>query len=276
MDRFTIDKITTRNNLPLHYRYYSANSNDVMILVHGISEDCQYLHPLAEFIATENLAHVYTPNLRGYGEPASKRGDVDYIGQHEDELMDLIKYIKEKHPEAKIIMAGHSAGGGTTLRMAQSKYKKEIDRYLLLAPFVHPLAPTVPRRNPNRNGRIKVGKLVLLYLLNTIKIRAFNHSLVYFSKKPKEKQHGGETLALSFRLFHSRYPEKYVEAIQAIDKPALVIVGEEDEVFDASQYKALFSKYSKADTFIVPNVNHDDILSDPTTFSIVKEWIQKQ
>jgi len=41
-------------------------------------------------------------------------------------------------------MAGYSAGGGTTLRMAASRYKDEINRYLFLAPFIHPLAPSVP------------------------------------------------------------------------------------------------------------------------------------
>lgn len=247
-----------------------------MILLHGISEDNKYLNPLAEFVANENLSHVYTPDLRGYGENPQKRGDLDYIGQHEDDLMDLIKYIKENHHDPKIIMAGHSAGGGTTLRIAASKYKNEIDRYIFLAPFIHPLAPTVPKNNPNSTGTAKIVKLIMLYVLNSLKISWFNHSIVYKSNKPKEKQHGSETLNLSFRLFMSRFPEKYTTALKAIDKSALVIVGDKDEEFIFSQYEPLFSKYTSAKTKVVPNINHDGILSDPAIFSLIKEWFTGQ
>lgn len=187
--------------------------------------------------------------------------------------MDLINYIKEKHHDSEIIMAGHSAGGGTTLRMAASKYKNEIDRYLFLAPFIHPLAPTVPKNNPNSTGTAKITKLIFLYALNALKIRWFNKSIVYRSTKPKEIQHGSETLELSFRLFLSRFPEKYVAALRAIDQPALVIVGDKDEEFVFSQYEPLFSKYTKATTKVIPNVNHDGVLSSPETFSVVKEWL---
>lgn len=260
----------------LYYHYFRADSQNVMILLHGITEANQYLHPLAEFVAKENLAHVYTPDLRGYGPHAQKRGDLDYIGQLDDDLMDLIKHIKELHPQPNIIVAGHSAGGGTTLRMAASKYRHEVDRYLLLAPFVHPLAPTVARNNPNSSGNVNVGRLILLHILNRLRIRLFNHSIVYRSKKAIENPQANETQELSYRLFNSRFPEDYVAALQAIDKPTLVLVGDEDEEFDSTQYEPLFSKYTNAQTKLIPGADHNSILSAPATFASVKEWLTEE
>jgi alpha-beta hydrolase superfamily lysophospholipase len=96
-----------------------------MIILHGISEDSKYLSPLAEFVSSNRLANVYTPDLRGYGENPIRRGDVDYIGQIEDDLADLIVWIKSHNPGVnRIIMAGHSAGGGTVMaRRFQNSFK---------------------------------------------------------------------------------------------------------------------------------------------------------
>ncbi|MBU8907895.1 alpha/beta hydrolase [Desertibacillus haloalkaliphilus] len=263
-----------RDGEELFFRYYPAQSNKVMILLHGISEDSKYLLPLATFVSKENLAHVYTPDLRGHGEQPRIRGDINYIGQHEDDLFDLITVIREKHYNAAIIIAGHSAGGGTALRFASSKYKRAFDALLLLAPFIHPSAPTIRKSNENSNGEAYISRLVTLFLLNSIRIRTFNHWIVYTSHKPEEDRHGTETPEISFRLFISRYPNNYKKALRAIKDPTLVIVGEDDEEFNGQEFEPLF-RQTRADTKIVASATHDGILSNQETYSLLKEWFSR-
>ncbi len=105
-----------RDGKELYYRYYPAQSNNTVILIHGSGWHSQYFLPLAEYISSENLAQVYTPNLRGHGINPDRRGDVDYIEQLDDDIADFIAVIKEKNPEAFIILGGHSSGGGFAIR----------------------------------------------------------------------------------------------------------------------------------------------------------------
>ena len=86
---------TARDGTPLTYRHYPGKSDKVLILLHGSGWHSQYFLPLAGFIASQGIAQVYTPDLRGHGPSPLKRGDVDYIGQLEDDLAGLIAVIKK-------------------------------------------------------------------------------------------------------------------------------------------------------------------------------------
>lgn len=263
---------TAKDGSMLYFRFYPAQSENVMILLHGISEDSKYLYPLAEFVSSNNLANVYTPDLRGYGEKPARRGDVDYVGQIDDDLADLIKWIKELRPNAKIILAGHSAGGGTAIRFAGSKHSKLVQAYLLLAPAVGPGAPT--ERPSDGSLQLNMKRLISLFILNGLGIRRWNHlPVMKINNKPEEVRHGSETLELSFRLLLSRMPLKYKKELPKLTKPTVVLAGSSDEVFYADQYEPVFSTYTKAKVQIIPDESHDGILSNRKTHECVKAWL---
>ena len=94
------------------YRHYPSDTDKALILLHGSGYHSQYLLPLAEFISTEGLAQVYTPDLRGHGPSLARRGDVDYINQLEDDLADLVTEIRQDCSDATMLVGGHSSGGG--------------------------------------------------------------------------------------------------------------------------------------------------------------------
>jgi len=81
-----LKSLTARDGTQLAYRHYPADSEKIVILLHGAAWHSRYFLPLAEFISSEGLAQVYTPDLRGHGPTPKRRGDVDYIGQFEDDL----------------------------------------------------------------------------------------------------------------------------------------------------------------------------------------------
>ncbi|WP_171038216.1 alpha/beta hydrolase [Aquibacillus sediminis] len=259
----------------LSYRYYPATSNSdtVMIMLHGICEDSKYLMPLAQFVSEHGLAHVYTPDLRGYGEKAVGRGDISYIGQLEDDLVDFMEVVKQKHASnARIILAGHSAGGGTALRFAASKHSKLVDHYLLLAPFVHFQAPIMKDSDATTANK---GRLIWLMILNRLGIKTKNHLPVLASNKPEEKRHGSETLSLSYRLFMSRLPDNYKKALISVPDDTLVLIGSEDEVFKSEAFSPLFSKYTNAEVQVIKNIDHDGILSSEEAFNLIEDWLHK-
>lgn len=278
MDHFPVPELlpyTARNGSTLYARRYESNVDTAVILLHGISEDGRYLHPYASFLAGGGLAEVYVPDLRGYGPSPERRGDVDYIGQLDDDIEDLLAAVKRDRPRSKIIMAGHSGGGATALRTLDKAYAGTFDGYLLLAPAIHPSAPINKPNSPTSTIRVDIPKIVLLTLLSGIGIRLFNHWTVLRNEWPTERKHPGASLELSFRMVVSRVlGSKYGKTLRKLTKPALVVVGSEDEEFLADQYAPFFAKYNKAEVIVVPGSNHDGILSDDRTFKETARWLR--
>mgnify|MGYP001799170600 CR=1 FL=1 len=88
-------------------------------------------------------AEVIAVDFRGHGQSEGNAGDVDYIEQYADDLIDVISTIKKNKPNGKIIIAGHSMGGGIALRYAMKNNAPSVDGYLLFAPLLGDNAPTL-------------------------------------------------------------------------------------------------------------------------------------
>jgi len=58
------------------------------------------------------------PNMRGHYQSGRHRVDVDYIGQMEDDMADLIRHLREQRLNGPITLGGHSSGGGFAIRFA--------------------------------------------------------------------------------------------------------------------------------------------------------------
>ncbi|TXK76375.1 alpha/beta hydrolase [Paenibacillus sp. N3.4] len=101
---------TARDGSLLPYRYFEGPSDTVLIFLHGITEPSLYLRDLGRYLAQNGLATVYLPDLRGYGNNPIRRGDIDYVGQLDDDIEDLFRHVQSCHTDARIIFGGHSAG----------------------------------------------------------------------------------------------------------------------------------------------------------------------
>jgi len=271
-----IQTYEARDGKSLCYRRYEADSDKLVILLHGISEDGQYLHPLAEFISKKGLAQVVVPDLRGYGYHPVRRGDVEYVGQHDHDLEDLVRCLRERVRSGfELIVAAHSGGGGNVIRLARKKLGSEIGAYLLLAPSVHPNAPINPKKDLWSDVSVNKRKLAFLSVLNALGLRFWNKSIVLRNDKPAESRHGRETLEISYRLLLSRTPKaKYERDLRAMTQPTLVLVGEKDEVFQPGQYAPMFAENNHAKVSLIRDCDHDGILSDKAAFREVESWLR--
>jgi pimeloyl-ACP methyl ester carboxylesterase len=266
----------TRDNIRVAYRFYPAESRNALVLVHGSAYHGRYLHDLARFVSSRDLARVYTPNLRGHYGSGGTRGTVRYIGQLEDDLADLIGTIKNREPTSKIILGGHSSGGGLAIRFGGGKHGKLADSYLLLAPFLQHDAPTT---RPDAGGwaMSNVGRIIGLTMLNSIGIRYFNHMVVLQFNMPQDTRDGTETLSYSYSLMTSFSPRRdYKKDLWAISQPLLLLVGSNDETFYAEQYSEVFKGHPRGEVAILPGVGHLDIVADVRANSAVAEWLKKE
>jgi len=262
-----------RNGKRLTYRHYPAQSGKVIILVHGSGWHSQYFLPLAEFISSEDLAQVYTPDLRGHGSNPERRGDVNYIDQLEDDLADFIANIQKDNPSAKLIIGGHSSGGGLVIRFAGSQYGKIADAYLLLSPFLKYNASTI---RPNSGGWANpyTGRIAGLTILNIMGIHWFDYLTVIKFNMPEEARDGTETLSYSHRLNTAYAPRNYKKDLSAIMQPLLVVAGTMDESFIANQFEPVISQYTAAQVTLLPDLTHMGVVVRPEVRPVVKKWLE--
>ncbi len=257
----------------LVYRHYPAQSDKVVILLHGSGWHSQYFLPLAKFISSKGLAQVYTPDLRGHGHKPERRGDVDYIGQLEDDLADFIAMIRRDNPKAMFIVGGHSSGGGLAIRFAGSKYGYQANAYMLLSPYLQHNAPTI---RPNSGGWAQphTGRIIGLTLLNAFGIRWFNNLTVIDFNMPKESRDGTETLSYTYRLNTSYAPRNYKKDLSAITQPLLFVVGSGDEAFYAEQFEPVVSQFTKGKLKLLNGVTHMGVVVGPKVQPVIKEWLE--
>lgn len=269
-----ISKYKTRDNSQLDYRYYPANSNKVLILIHGSGWHSKYFLPLVKSISSNNFAHVYTPDLRGHGIAPVKRGDIKYINQFEDDINDLVNLIRIKHPGTKVILGGHSSGGGLALRYAGSKYGKEIDAFLLLSPYLKYNSPTMKTYSGGWTS-IHLPRIIGLSMLNNLGIKFLNYLDVIDFNMPYEYRDGTETLTYSYRLNTGYAPHNYQKDLSSITRKLLMLVGSEDESFKADMFYPEVSKYKPdAKVKILKNLSHIGVVTCKEVREVVNNWIE--
>ncbi|MFC5451118.1 alpha/beta hydrolase [Paenibacillus aestuarii] len=267
---------TARDGAQLPYRLFAGPSDVVLIFLHGITEPSLYLRELGRYVSENGIATVYLPDLRGYGNHPIRRGDIDYIGQLDDDIEDLFRYVQKRHPGARILIGGHSAGGATALRQTIRPIHQDIEAYLLISPALSPNAPLDRKGGSGNESKVSIPRYLMLMLLNKIGIQRYNHTVVYRRLTPVEKLHGTESCKLSYRLALSRMvANDYGNYLSRLTQPAFVMVGADDEVFDANAYQPLYQKFCKAEVRIIPDQNHDSIVKMQPALSIAGDWLKR-
>ena len=263
-----------RDGTELPFRYYDGRASVGLILLHGSAAHSIYLSEMASAIAAAGVANVYTPDLRGHGRNPERRGDIDYTSQLEDDISDLIGYIRQRDSEAAVILGGHSSGGGLAIRVAGGDNLLRPDGYLLLAPFLQHDAPTM---RPQAGGwaHPQIPKIILLTLLNQVGITAFNDATVLEFDLPAARRSGLETLSYTYRLMNGFAPRDYRSDLRAMCEPALVLVGRNDSAFHSDQFEPIFGELAPhARVELVPGVGHLELVAEPKVYATVVSWLR--
>lgn len=266
--------IKTRDGYEIFSRIYNSENKDVLILIHGSGSESRYLASLANSISNSNIATVLTPDLRGHGENSGKRGDIDFIGQLENDIEDLIEFSKQSLGAKKIILAGHSSGGGMVLRFIGNPKNKKVDKAVMLAPYLGYNAPTV---KPNSGGwvTVELKRIIGLSMLNNFGIKMLNGLPVLFFNRPEDINDNLQVPFYSFSMTINFTPKNYMEEIKNINIPCLVLVGRQDESFYPEQFQIAFEPANKfVKTEILDNANHLGLVSNQETIERIKEWMK--
>lgn len=267
----------TRDERRIFAYKFPAKSANTIILIHGVKSTGRDYLQTAALLQQATHAEVYAIDLRGHGRSYGKSGDVDYINQYADDIADIVKNICGKKPGGKIVIAGHSMGGGIILKYALSGYKEKVDGFLLFAPLLGHNSPALSQGQAGAKDttepfmKIHFARIIGLRMLNEINIHQQDSLPVLFFNLPE----GTPLWEYSYRANASMAPDNYVDGLKAVNIPMLVLAGKNDEAFNAEAQQKAIMENSKGDVKIIDGATHESILQNPACFRAISKWYSK-
>lgn len=263
--------VAMRDGYGLQVRSYQNGPGPLIIALHGSGWNGLQFSQLAPRLAGD----VLVPDLRGHGSLPNRRGDVDYIGQLEDDLADLIR--ARAKPDQQVVLLGHSSGGGLAIRFSGGGSGYLVDRTVLLAPFLKYNAATV-RANSGGWAQPLTRRLVGLTMLNGVGISALNHLTAIEFNMPQAVLDGplGDlaTTSYSYRMNRSFSPRADFGKDIAALPPFLLVAGSEDEAFVASAFEPLMKTLSPRGKYkIVADSEHLALVDDIETLKAIQGFL---
>ena len=267
--------ITARDGTSLAVRVYESASRTVVIAVHGSSGNGRYYHPLASHLSGRAKAAVYAVDLRGHGASGGRRGDVDYIGQLEDDLADVVAAVRRERPDARIVLLGHSAGGGLLVRSAGGDRVPPGAGYILLAPYLGVEAPTT-RADSGGWAKADMPRIVELATRAAMGDASGQEAIVLRFNVPPSEARPDQVLAYSYRMMMSYNPRReFARDLAAIRAPLLVIAGQRDESFYAERYEPTIAPHARATVTVLPGVTHLGLVVSGRAAEEIEAWLAK-
>lgn len=267
---------TARDGAELPLRIQGPEDADLaVILLHGAAGHGGYLHQATAHIVEHSGARVLVPVLRGHGHAPARRGDIDHVDQLEHDVTDLIAHLRGEMPDARIVLAGHSAGGGLAMRVAAAGHDDDLAGVLLIAPLFGPDAPTT-RADTGGFVHVALPRAIALSVLNAAGIGAFDHLPVMRFNIPEAVRPPHYTTEYSWRMANGFGPRDYAADLAVIDAPLMVVVGGDDEVFHADAYPPIVAEHAPSgEVVVLPGHDHiGDMVMGRRALETYVAWLE--
>lgn len=262
---------TARDGTRLDYRAYPGDPRRVVVLVHGSSGTSQSMHFVAQALHQDG-ATVYALAMRGH-DGTGRYGDVDYIGQLDDDLVDFVTTLPAKPQGGTRVLLGFSSGGGFVLRFAGSPNGHLFDRFILVSPQMPARSPLM---RPNGGGWVSVSipRVILLSTLDRFGIHAFDGlEAIHFAVAPQNEKY--QTSSYSWRMLRNFGPsDDYLGDLKRAPGPVAILAGQNDEIFHSDRYAATL-KPARPDLTItlVPGLGHMDMTTKPSALAAIRDAV---
>ncbi len=87
---YSVKPFVMKDGTKLVSRRFGPDADAIILLVHGVASDQSMMKFPAMMLQRETGAQVITIDMRGHGVSGGARNDVDYIGQYEDDLAQVL------------------------------------------------------------------------------------------------------------------------------------------------------------------------------------------
>ncbi|MCK1308480.1 alpha/beta fold hydrolase [Bradyrhizobium sp. 45] len=268
-----LERFQARDGTWIGFRHYAANglaTGRGAIFIHGSSGSSGTVnHALTHAIAARGV-ETWALDIRGHGGSGT-RGDIGYVGQLEDDLVDFVAQIRKTAPELPLTLIGHSAGAGFSLRVAATPIMQDMFvRTVLLAPYLGYDAPT---NKPHAGGwaNVDLPRFFALATLRKIGIDCCSQLPVLALAVPASS---AKYLVATYsdRLTRNFATRGYRLDLPAATRPVTIFGGAEDEMMMSDKYaETVQAVKPSVDVKIIDGINHMGIVTNPKAISVIAD-----
>jgi pimeloyl-ACP methyl ester carboxylesterase len=225
------------------------------------------MHALAQSLRAAGVT-AYVLDIRGHGG-SGRRGDIDYIGQIDDDLADFVAQLGAARSGEIRTLVGFSGGAGFAIRFAGGPHGQLFDRYV----FLSPILPGSPALRPSAGGwtNISLPRIITISLLGRhLGIHWFDgFPVISYAVSPADSR--VMTASYSYRLASNFGAGlQYESYLKNIRRPAAILVGDADEQVVADQFAPLLQRLGvNIPVTLVPNMKHTDMIATPAALQAV-------
>jgi pimeloyl-ACP methyl ester carboxylesterase len=267
-----LERFQARDGTWIGYRHYTPNgpaTGGGAIFIHGSSGSSGTVnHALTHAIAARGV-ETWALDIRGHGGSGT-RGDIGYVGQLEDDLVDFVAHLRKTAPDLPLTLIGHSAGAGFSLRVAATPIMQDMFVRTVLLAYLGYDAPT---NRPNAGGwaSIDLPRFFGLTALRKLGIDCCSQlPVLALAVPPTSAKYLVSTY--SDRLTRNFGTRGYRLDLPAATRPVTIFGGAEDEMMISDKYaEAVQAVKPSVDVKIIDGINHMGIVTSPKAISVIAE-----
>lgn len=268
-----LERFQARDGTWLGFRRYAPKgtaTNRGAIFIHGSSGSSATVnHALTYAIASRGV-ETWALDIRGHGASGT-RGDIGYVGQLEDDLVDFVAHVRKSAPDLPLTLIGHSAGAGFSLRVAATPIMQDLFvRTVLVAPYLGYDAPT---NRPHAGGwaNADLPRFFALAALRKLGIDCCAQlPVLAFAVPPNSERI--LTPTYSDRLMRNFATHGYRLDLPLVTHPMTIFGGAEDEMMISEKYAETVQAIKPSvDVKIIEGVNHMGMVTNPKAVNAIAE-----
>ena len=268
-----LERFQARDGTWLGFRHYAPKGTATdrgAIFIHGSSGSSATVnHALTHAIASRGV-ETWALDMRGHGASGT-RGDIGYVGQLEDDLVDFVAQVRKSAPDLPLTLIGHSAGAGFSLRVAATPIMQDLFvRTVLIAPYLGYDAPT---NKPHSGGwaNADVPRLLGLAALRKLGVDCCAQlPVLAFAAPPNSERI--LVPAYSDRLMRNFATRGYRLDLAAVTHPMTIFGAAEDEMMISDKYaEAVQAVRPSVDVKVIDGINHMGMVTNPKAVSAIAE-----
>lgn len=245
----------------------------VVVLAHGYGEHARRYDHVAQRFGQAGLA-TYALDHRGHGRAGGKRVRVRHMEEFVSDYRELVRIAREENPDRKVIVLGHSMGGGIVFAYGAA-HADDYDLMILSG-------PAIAAHTGVSKAKAVIGK-ALGSIFPDLPIEAIDADAV--SRDPKVvADYKADPL-----VYRGKVPagigkallvvgEKMPRLAPDITAPLLVVHGEEDRLVSADGSRRLVEHVGSRDVElkVYPQLFHE-VFNEPERDQVLDDvvtWIQ--
>lgn len=268
-----LERFQARDGTWLGYRHYAPGGGATgggAIFIHGSSGSSATVnHALTHAIASRGV-ETWALDMRGHGASGT-RGDIGYVGQLEDDLVDFVAHVRKSAPDLPLTLIGHSAGAGFSLRVAATPIMQDMFvRTVLVAPYLGYDAPT---NKPKAGGwaNADLPRFFALAALRKLRIDCCAQLPVLAFAVPANSERILVPI-YSDRLMRNFATRGYRLDLPLVMHPITIFGGAEDEMMMSDKYAETVQAIKPSvDVKVIDGVNHMGMVTNPKAVSAIAE-----